>query len=363
MGLTDSLLARLSAMNMPVATRPVRKLRDMDIDEISLVDRGANQHASILFSKALDQEDEMPDNEPLEIFDEDGNLLDIDDLPVGTTIEGPDGEELVVVADDDDDEYDSEYDEEYDGELVGKASPRAMFSAGKDYARGAKYAPGVAARTYGRDALSRAGAGARGAADRVGGHVKRNKKKYLYGGAGLTAAGAAGGGAYALNKSLGDVLLDELSKADDDERSQVATYLMSEEIEKAQAAASEAIEYAEQLEAERMLDAYISKASEYNLPIESDVLGTILMKASDVLDDEELDVIDQLFSAIGDHLFEEYGAVGDTDNVSVMDSVNAAASELVGKSAGDVSDVEARVAMYSANPEVYDMYLRENGGF
>ena len=60
----------------------IRKLRDMDIDEISLVDRAANQHASILFSKA--QEDAMPGyDESVELYDTDGNPANFEQLDVG----------------------------------------------------------------------------------------------------------------------------------------------------------------------------------------------------------------------------------------------------------------------------------------
>jgi hypothetical protein len=43
--------------------------------------------------------------------------------------------------------------------------------------------------------------------------------------------------------------------------------------------------------------------------------------------------------------------------------VDAYADELVGKSQGGVSHAEASTMLFEANPEAYELYLRENGGF
>ena len=62
-------------------TRPVRKLSNMEIDEISLVDKGANQHAMITIAKRAPEEDTMP-----ELYNEDGNLLDENTLENGQVV-------------------------------------------------------------------------------------------------------------------------------------------------------------------------------------------------------------------------------------------------------------------------------------
>ena len=72
----------------------ISKLEGMKIDEVSLVRRPANQHAAIVFSKA-DEGDDMPGM----IYTEAGEEVAIDDLEVGTLVEGEDGEIYEVVED------------------------------------------------------------------------------------------------------------------------------------------------------------------------------------------------------------------------------------------------------------------------
>ena len=359
-------------MNVTMTGRGARKLRDMEIDEVSLVDRAANQHASIMISKAADQEDAMPELDELEIYDDQGNVLDIADLPVGSVIEGPDGEELVVVEGDLDPAYDEQLELDYDpvdkafavgasgtarqlgNAVVVSGSKRPRFLAGHQFRHGFRnkgWTDG-ASRSY-----------------QAGAHLGRNKGKYAAGAAGTAVVG---GGAYAgkkyyddrveASKSLGDALLEHLSKADADERTQILAHSMAEEIEKAQAQADEAMMYAEQLQDERITEAFISKAAEYNLPVDPTDLGLILKSAAAVLTDEQLDTLDQLFTSIGEFLYSEVGVLGDNDNVDVMSQVDAYTDELVGKSADGLSGAEAQVMLLATNPEMYDMYLSENGG-
>jgi hypothetical protein len=86
-------------------TRRVRELRDLIIDEISLVDRGANQHAAVTIAKSASGEEEQ-----MEIFDEQGNPLDPEALADGAIVfdengdayrfELEDAEEEVVIEED-----------------------------------------------------------------------------------------------------------------------------------------------------------------------------------------------------------------------------------------------------------------------
>ena len=132
-----------------------------------------------------------------------------------------------------------------------------------------------------------------------------------------------------VKKSLGDVLIEELSKSDQADRQLDMAGALGDEIEKAQQQAAAAIDYAEQLHEERALEAFVSKAAEYNLPVDAYVLGEILKSASQVLDREQLDVLDELFTAIGDDLYDELGAVGGGDNSDILAQVDAYADELV----------------------------------
>lgn len=83
--------------------RIVKELTDMEIDEISLVDRPANAHAKVVITKRDSQEDQVP-----EIYDEDGDVLDASMLDEGDVVFDEDGEAFVVVADDEEMEQYSE---------------------------------------------------------------------------------------------------------------------------------------------------------------------------------------------------------------------------------------------------------------
>lgn len=59
----------------------IKSLTDMEIDEVSLVDKGANQHATITIAKRAPEEDQMP-----ELYTEDGQLLDENSLQDGQIV-------------------------------------------------------------------------------------------------------------------------------------------------------------------------------------------------------------------------------------------------------------------------------------
>jgi hypothetical protein len=67
-------------MEMP---KPIRNLTDMEIDEISLVDKGANQHAMITIAKRATEEEPMPE---FDLFDEQGQAIDESALSDGDIV-------------------------------------------------------------------------------------------------------------------------------------------------------------------------------------------------------------------------------------------------------------------------------------
>jgi hypothetical protein len=93
------------------------KLFDMEIDEISLVDRPANQHASVLISKA-----DAPEEDAMGYVDADGNLVDESVLEHGDVVYDQDGESYVFVEEGREADFDiEEYDDDLEPELVGKS--------------------------------------------------------------------------------------------------------------------------------------------------------------------------------------------------------------------------------------------------
>jgi len=89
--------------------RKARQINDLVIDEISLVDKGANQHAVVTIAKSADGETE----EKMDIYDEAGNPLDVDALEDGDVVYDAEGSAY---------EFTLEEEEEREPELVGKSA-------------------------------------------------------------------------------------------------------------------------------------------------------------------------------------------------------------------------------------------------
>lgn len=96
--------------------KQVKELTNIEIDEISLVDRPANQHAKVAIAKRATEEDVVP-----EIYNEDGQPVELEDLEVGAIVFDEDGNAYQWVEEDDDEA--SELETELESELatVGKA--------------------------------------------------------------------------------------------------------------------------------------------------------------------------------------------------------------------------------------------------
>jgi len=292
-------------------SRPISKLIDLDIDEVSVVDRGANQHSLIAFSKSLSNEgtetleESMP--EDVLVFNEAGQEVEVEALEHGDTVFDGEGNEYVFVEDGA--EGFEAFDDEFDDEV------------GKAYG------------TYMQDVYGAAG------------------DEFLTGGAAVANE--------PIYKSLGDSVIEELSKAvSDSERDEVIAKALNE-VEIFKAEAEEARAWAEAEHDARVTEAFISKAEEYNLPVAPTVFGPILKAVAEVLDEEQLDILDEILSAVGDALYEEIGYIGESSNSSVLDQVNAMVGETVGKS--DFSSEQMTTAMFEANPAAYDAYLAEIG--
>lgn len=340
--------------------KPVSKLVDLDIDEVSVVDRGANQHSLIAFSKSLaygvpDAEDGMSAT----FTDENGFEVAEEDLQVGDVVVDDDGNEYEIVDADD-----------IDDDEVGKSMKTRVanhaFYRGQDAMGRAKMVGGRLRNRYTR-AGTKTVTGPYGAQGSIPSGRVANWRNIGTDAGIAGGVGAAGGGAaYALTrdkdtygKSLGEEILGEFSKAVNDRDRELVIAKMADEVDRANALADEALGWAAAEHDARMTEAFISKAAEYNLPVDAEVLGPILKSMAETLSEEELDVLDALFYAIGDALYDEVGYVGESSNSSVLDHVNAFADEFVAKA--DVSHAQAMTAMFETNPAAYDAYIAEMG--
>lgn len=85
-------------------------LHDIEIDEVSLVDRPANQHARVAIAKRAPEE-------TVDYFNEKGEAVDIDDLEVGTVVFDGEQNAFKIEAEDDGEQHA----EERELETVGKS--------------------------------------------------------------------------------------------------------------------------------------------------------------------------------------------------------------------------------------------------
>lgn len=76
--------------------RHVREVTNIEIDEVSLVDRPANQYAEVAIAKRATEEETVPEK----IFSEDGQLLDESKLSHGDVVFDADGAAYMYVVDD-----------------------------------------------------------------------------------------------------------------------------------------------------------------------------------------------------------------------------------------------------------------------
>lgn len=112
------------------------KLVDMELDEISLVKKGANQFSTVSIAKSLSSEEE----EMEELFDENGDLVDAEELDYGDVVFDSDGNAFEVTPEDDDDDYDGNDDD------IEKSVWGAVAGAGKKVSNTGRRAAGKVRR-------------------------------------------------------------------------------------------------------------------------------------------------------------------------------------------------------------------------
>lgn len=351
----------------------IKNVTDMEIDEISVVDRGGNQHADIVIAKRATEEESVP--EEFELFDEHGEPVssledgavvydgegnayrfEADDEADGITVV----DEVEETEDDDTQEIESveeevaELEDEREPELVGKgfADPfRALAAATKAKVPqiGAKVKQAGAAATYtkpGQKLLGTPG------------------KRAFAGGA---AAGTGGTAAVAglnrdngIRKSFSEEVMEELSKAmSDDERDEVLSKALGA-VEQALEAQAEAVEIAKAERELRLTNEYISKAAEYNLPVDPAELGPVLYRMVETMSHEDCAVIAKCLDAASTALFDEVGYIGGGDNVDPLEQVNALAAESLSK---HEDGTNAFLSVMDEHPGAYDEYLASRRGY
>lgn len=345
--------------------RMVKRLSQLEIDEVSLVDRPANQHGLVAIAKNH-QEDDMPD-----LFDSQGNPVDEDELQHGDYVYDEAGNEYAYTeSDPNEDGGEGDFAEEYEeeGALVGKAAPAwAQYAArrGGQKLSDEKLATQMfVGRQRGR--LGRAGREAVESAGERGAAANRATRRHLRRNRGLYATGAAAGvGSYGgskVGKSFGQEVLEELSKAlNDDERDTVISKAMDvvEDIAKRNDELEQAVAL---LLDDREGQDFYEIAKGYEVPVETGELAGVLHRASQTLPPGDLEVLDRLLSGASEitkSYFEEvgYGGPGESD---IMEQIAAMADQAVTKGADlGLTREQAIAALFESNPAAYDAYEAE----
>lgn len=324
-----------------MASRTVKRLYDLEIDEISLVDRSANQHADVAIAKR--------DEGTMTLMDVDGYEVAEDELQPGDVVyDAETGEELVACEEGaEPSDYFPGSDE---GDEVGKgaswgALKASATQAGKGFNAGRKGGTPV---SWADDGFKRGAKAGKFAANR--------RNQVIAGG-----TAAAGGGAYAMSKSLGEEVYEELSKSlGNDQRDQVISKALNDaqqEVREARREAAEAQEIAKNLQDQSELEYYFEIAKGYGLPGDPEEIAHLLKSTADAQGYEAVEKMHTMFSAAGEQLFEVYGSDLGPQESSVMGQIEALASQAVTKA--DVSEAQAVVELFSANPDAYEAYLAE----
>lgn len=269
--------------------RPKNNLTDMDIDEISTVDKAANQYSRFVIAKRAPEEDEMP-----QLYNQEGQPLDEQDLDFGDIVYDDEGNAYEYVKDEEQEE--TEFTDSHQEKELATVGKSAFFESSAS-----------------KSAKPRQG-------------------------------------------SFSKSVMEELSKAfSDSDRDAVIAKALGrvEEIE----ARYEEVAKAAQAERDlRITREYISKATEYNLPIAPDELGPVLYRMAETMSYDDCAVIAKCLETAGQILFEETGYTGGGDNADVYSQVETHAYDTFGK-AEDYNAVSAINKVFDTNPEAYDEYV------
>lgn len=338
--------------------RTARQISNLVIDEISLVDKGANQHAVVTIAKSADGENK--ENE-MEIFDEQGNPLDVADLNEGDIVYDGEGTAYAMELDDEaGDEQEEEFEEEDERELESVGKRYAGFRTVDAPSMGSRLTRAGMKTRHAASSFKPGAAGNRRRGPLTEGQNYARRVRGATAGAGGAAA-LGGGGAVAydrkVRKNFTEEIREELSKAlTDSDREEVITKALGRVDEMAQEMEI-AKSVAEQERELRMEREYTEIAKSYNLPVADEDLGRVLMNCAEALPVEDCEIIHKAFEAAGAAIFEEYGQVGGGDNVDVYSQIEEHIGQMVSKSG--MSHEEAMSDFFMENPDAYDEYLSE----
>lgn len=252
--------------------RRTKRVSDIEIDEVSLVDKPANQHAEIAIAKRATEEETVP-----EIFNEEGSVVEMDSLQFGDVVFDEEGNAFEVVPED------AEFELEEELEPVGK--------------------------------------------------------------------------------SLADEIREDLSKAAGDAERDVILSKAMEEVDALRNQLNQAELIAKSERDLRLTAEYVEVAKGYNVPVDPQELGPVLLRMAENMSDADCSVIHKALTSSGAALFDEVGFIGSADNNDPLAHVDALLEEGIAKSDSGISKAEAMGEFFATNPAAYDEYLASRRGF
>lgn len=172
----------------------------------------------------------------------------------------------------------------------------------------------------------------------------------------LVAVGKSAFGADPIIAGIRDELSKAVSESDRDQVLSKAFTSLAKRAERAEAEVARATEIAKSERDLRLRREYIAKAAEYNVPVDPEVLGPVLMRATEALSFDDCAVIHKALSAAGELLFTEAGIDTRAATDDPMAEIDAFLEGEVAKSGGGVSKAAATTAFFDSNPEAYDAY-------
>lgn len=280
--------------------RKVSSVHNMEIDEVSLVDVPAVQGALVLLQKNF-QEGNMPPEDETQgaIFDAQGVELPEDyDFQPGVLYYTEDGTAL---------ELDT-------AEVEVAANERELAEVGK----GAFFQP-------------RAGA-------------------------------PADAQPSALHKSLAVELRETVAKSNQDAATRQLLSKAAEAIEASEQTAQRAETIAKAERNIRLTGEFIEVAKGYNVPGDPTVLGPVLLRMAESMEDADCAIIHKALTAAGEIIYQEIGltGTGTADGSDPMEAAEQYAASQIAKSAGGeskISKASSVVEFYNDNPDAYEEYL------
>jgi hypothetical protein len=134
----------------------------------------------------------------------------------------------------------------------------------------------------------------------------------------------------------------------------------------AQIAKEEAVGVRQTMEAMReqeFVDTCIAKADEYGFAgPRTDLLGVAIAKGMLVWDEDEMELMDDIFKAFSSLIDEVALGTEGSGPSEVLDIVDGVAADIVKSTEGNLTTEQAFAAAFDANPDLYNLYLAEKEG-